>query len=284
MSSLRPTLYHYTSVSALHSIVENTCIRMTNAYYLNDSLEIIYAVRHFEKMIAQEIETEFRAKHIGFLKEFKDWIKNLINNAHYIFVFSLSSQRNLLSQWRAYTPHGAGVNIGFEIDSLKRLCDQRGLDLVQCVYTIEERDKVLGELFDQIKAYFEIQFAHLADSYEPKICEFLDFLNGACEKLLKVFCRIKDPTFSEECEWRLVSKYYKYYVDPDIKFRPSETTLIPYIELQLSGMRYDGYLFESVHVGPSPSFNLSFQAISAYLSGKQACKETLSSMSPYRKL
>lgn len=282
--STRETLFHYTNIGSLHGIVENNCIWLTNAYYLNDSNEIKFAIKHFERLIDESIKRGNTPKKIGFLNQLKEWIPGLYRDAHYIFVFSLSAQRNLLSQWRAYTPHGAGVSLGFEVDALKRLCTQKGLELVQCIYAADQRNAFLASLLSEVNSKFEEKYTYRPDSYEPKTCEFLDFLNSLAEFLLKAFCRIKDPTFSEECEWRLVSKYYQYYSDPDIKFRPSKTTLVPYIEVKLSGFRSDGYLFESIYVGPSPNSDLSHQAIVAYLSSKHACREFHNSMSPFREV
>jgi Protein of unknown function (DUF2971) len=282
--SNKEALYHYTSLSSLQGIVENKSIWMTNAYYLNDSNEISYAIGHFESLVDDGIKNKSTSKLEGFLRELKDWLPNMRYNPHYIFVFSLSKQRNLLSQWRAYAPHGSGVNIGFEVEALKRLCAQKNLDLVECVYSNQDQDRILKSLLGKIVDSFSVEFSNLPDNHEAKTCEYLDFLNGQAETLLKEFCRIKDSTFSEECEWRLVSKYYHSYTDSDIKFRPGKTALIPYIEVNLSSMRNDGYLFETIVVGPSPNFNLAFQSVSAYLSNKHACRETHSSQSPFREI
>ena len=284
LRSNKEALYHYTSLSSLQGIVENKSIWMTNAYYLNDSNEIVYAIRHFESLVEESIKNRPTLKIEGFLKQLKEWLPNMRSNAHYIFVFSLSKQKNLLSQWRAYTPHGSGINIGFEIDALKRLCAQKNLDLVECVYSKQDIDDLLKSLLAKILISFQSDFSNLPDDHVTKTCEYLEFLNGKAEVILKTFCKIKDSTFSEECEWRLVSKYYQYYTDSDIQFRPGKTALIPYIEVNLSSMRHDGYLFETVMVGPSPNFNLAFQSVSAYLSNKHACRETHSSQSPFREI
>jgi len=118
----------------------------------------------------------------------------------------------------------------------------------------------------------------------PPNQKFLSYFNQYSERLLKTFCRIKDPYFQEESEWRLVSKYYEKYTDAEIEFREGRTTLIPFVEFHLSGIHDDGRLFEQVYVGPSPNFNLAYAAITSFLSNKKACNITINSQSPLRKL
>jgi len=92
----------------------------------------------------------------------------------------------------------------------------------------------------------------------------------------------RHPFFSEEIEWRLVSRYYESYKDRDIKFDERRTTLIPFVELPLDGIHGDGRLFEEVYVGPSPNPTLAFAAIASFLSNKGACSVTRNSLSPER--
>lgn len=277
-------LFHYTSHTALHSIVENKTIRLTHAYYLNDSNEILFAIRSFELLLDSHHKKERSLKRADFIIKLKEWLGGFKDNAHYIFVFSLSKHINLLSQWRAYTPHGSGISFGFEVESLKKWCERKDLDLVECIYTREEREKVLNDEILRIFALYDSKFSIFDENFVSSNCEYLDFMNSLAEPLLKLFCRIKDPAFKEEGEWRLISNYYQYYSHTDIKFRPGKTTLVPFIEKDICDMREDGYLFEVSYVGPSPNFNLSFQAIEAFMSNKRACKETYSSQSAFREL
>ncbi len=274
-------LFHYTSHAALHSIVVNHCVRATHAYYLNDSNEIKFAIAGFEKLLDKKIDESSKTTIKEFLQYLKQWLKNLKDNAHYIFVFSMSEHRNLLSQWRAYTVHGSGISIGFDVDDLRRLAKRHNLNLIECVYNKDDREKVLLRELERVISEYESKFILPSDDQAPDKNGYLDFLNEQTASLLKTFCTIKDPTFKEEGEWRLISKYYKYYTDSEIKFRPGKTTLIPYIEIDIQGIRDDGYLFDQVYPGPSPNFELSFQSISAFLSNKHACRVIISPQSAW---
>jgi hypothetical protein len=100
--------------------------------------------------------------------------------------------------------------------------------------------------------------------------------------ILQVFALIKNPSFREECEWRIISKYYPKYTVPEIKFREGASMLIPYIEIKIGNKNKTELLFERIILGPTQHNNLSHSALSNYLSNKKVCNKTVSSGIPYR--
>src|SRR6185369_14894584 len=144
-------------------------------------------------------------------------------------------------------------------------------ELVKCLYDKTEQLGALTADLETIIAKFIKEAPSIDIAGKPESQKYLAYCQQYSEKLLKTFCRIKDPFFQEESEWRLVSKYYEKYTDPEIKFREGRTTLVPYIELPLAGIGNDGRLFEEVYVGPSPDFNLAYSAIASFLSNKKVC-------------
>ena len=200
-------------------------------------------------------------------------------------MFSLTAKGNLLSQWRAYTPSGeAGVSIGFSKEGLEKIAAQKGFELIECLYDKNEQLGILNSELDAIIAKFVEDAPSINTSGRPPTQKYLSYFYQYSERLLKTFCRIKDPFFQEESEWRLVSKYYENYTDPEIKFREGRTTLVPFVEFHLSGIHDDGRLFEQVYIGPSPNFNLAYAAIVSFLSNKKACNITINSQLPLREL
>ena len=143
---------------------------------------------------------------------------------------------------------------------------------------------IVNSLLDTIIAKFVEDQPSINTSGRPPNQKYLSYFYRYSERLLKMFCRTKDPFFQEESEWRLVSKYYETYTDLEIKFREGRTTLVPFIEFHLSGMHDDNRLFEQVYVGPSPNFNLAYAAIASFLSNKKVCNITINSQSPLREL
>lgn len=275
-------LYHYTSQGVMHSIVENRCLWVSHVYYMNDANEIKYGARIFKEIISNRLGQEIEAPTKQFLIELSNRMDHLMRNPHYLFVFALSEKGNLLSQWRGYTPLGAGVSIGFNQGKLQKHAQQRDFSLIKCIYKKEEQDKHLYFSLEKIITQFENDLPSIDTKGKPDNQKYLIYLNKYSGELLRALCYIKDPAFEEECEWRLISKYYEKYTDPDIQFREGKTTLIPYIKLELSGIEEDGRLFEQVFVGPSPNFELSMAAVSSYLSNKKACYMTINSQMPYR--
>lgn len=278
-------LYHYTSHKILRSIVEDRRLRISHVYYMNDANEIKYGAELFKAVVAERQNRETDQTLIEFLIEFREWLNQLIGLPHYIFVFSLTEKGNLLSQWRAYTPSGeAGVSIGFSQEGLKKLAAERGFELIQCLYDEKEQLSILNSELDAIVGKFIKDGPSINTAGRPANQKYLSYCYQHSEWLLKTFCRIKDPYFQEESEWRLVSKYYEKYTDPEIKFREGRTTLVPFIEFPLVNIHEDGRLFEQVYVGPSPNFNLAYSAIASFLSNKKVCNITINSQSPVRQL
>jgi hypothetical protein len=108
------------------------------------------------------------------------------------------------------------------------------------------------------------------------------YLYKHARDLLGAFCRLKDPHFQEEREWRLISPHYPNYTHPDIRFRSGTSLLVPYVDFDITGIRSDGRLFEQVYVGPSSQLTLAYPAIQHFLSNKGACNVVLNSQSPLR--
>ncbi len=252
---------------------------------MNDANEISYGAKLLKSVVTERQNRETDQTVIDFLVEFRDWLNQLIGLPHYIFVFSLTEKGNLLSQWRAYTPPGAtGVSIGFSEKGLKAIAAQRGFELIKCLYDREKQISILNIELDAIIDKFIKDVLLINTAGRPAHQKYLPYFYQHSERLLKAFCRIKDPFFREESEWRLVSKYYESYANPDIKFRDGRTTLVPFIEFPLVGIHDDGRLFEQVYVGSSSNFNLAYSAIASFLSNKKACNITINSQSPQREL
>lgn len=278
-------LYHYTSHKNLRCIAQDRRLWISHVYYMNDANEIKYGAELFKTVIAERQNQERDVALIDFLLELREWINQLIGIPHYMFVFSLTEEGNLLSQWRAYTPPSeTGVSIGFSKEGLEKIATQKGFELIKCLYDREEQLDILKAKLEMIVFKFLMDAPEIDTSRSPLNQKYLFYLYQYLEGFLKMFCRIKDPFFKEEAEWRLVSKRYEKYTDPEIKFREGKTTLIPYIEFPLSGIHGDGRLFEEVFVGPSQNFNLKFTAIADFLSNTKACSVTRSSQSPLRDL
>jgi hypothetical protein len=278
--SIERTLYHYSGIGSLMGIAETNNIWASNAYYMNDSKEITHACDVLENVLKPKMVfgNDTDPEYI-FLKQFLEWLKSFRNVTYNIFVFSLSEQPSLLSQWRSYTPHGKGISIGFSKETINEIIQTKSLRAAKCLYEMHEKEEAMASLVDKLLTTFRQEVgtidtskAHPTQSYHP-------FLEGFRGDILQVLSIIKHETFQEKQEWRLVSKYYPKYTVPDIKFREGASMLIPYIELPLGVSKP---YFTEVRLGPSYHENLSMSALSMFLSNKGLCDSTVNSGIPYR--
>ena len=103
-------LYHYTTPAGLLGIVEKKEIWASHTQYLNDQREFRHAVGIIEEEIAAMKKMHQHDKHQELLDEMASVLKD--SESMNVCVCSLSEERDILSQWRAYGG-GAGFSIGF---------------------------------------------------------------------------------------------------------------------------------------------------------------------------
>lgn len=272
-------LYHYTGIRGLLGIVDSRSVWASHIYYLNDSKEILHACEVLGQLLAKNADVGDAAER-EFTKQFGEWLGSFRRDAFHIFVFSLSEEPSLLSQWRSYTPHGKGVSLGFSPAVLNHVLTKPGFRIARCLYTNAEHEELMRTLLERMLITFRQRQANLDTSRERPSQKYHPFLEEFRNDLLQVLSIIKHPAFREEKEWRIVSPYFPKYTVADVMFREGASMLLPYTELKLPA---DGNLFEEVILGPSPDTNLSFSALSAYLSNRRVCNRTVNSHIPLRK-
>ena len=253
------TLYHYTDLNAFLSIVQNRKLWLTGAYNLNDHQEISWTHQKIGCKLG-----ELASKH-G--RERSDEIWALLQaSAGVPYISSLSSEPDLLSQWRAYGQNGSGISIGFKRSSLpssERLPiltagKKDSISLHQVIYD----EKTQEQLIDSI----------LAPAFEGKeIDDQAHFaMSTAASQLAGLSSIFKNPAFSEESEWRIIhrpmimgkdgsleSKIYVSTSPP--KYRTSGGRLITYFEYDFEEMKPHDIFCEIV-LGPKSevsTFDLS---------------------------
>jgi hypothetical protein len=283
-----PILYHYTSMQGLLSIVEKGRIWATHIRYLNDSSEIMTmwngVLRRLEhrRDCAKSDEDAQRASEI--IKAAHG--RRSLNE----FVASFSEKGDDLSQWRAYCPAGSGVSIGFNSKALRSqwVADPDGgkpsfvgAQLFKVRYLDEEKDS--SDLDSAIDSLLQLS------SKLEAVMGFAGPLSrdGTIVAWLSVIApSYKHAAFRGESEWRLVlSKPHKPM--PGQRFRAGKSTVIPYIEVELNRDTDfkvpEDYMICEVRVGPTPSLDLSVNAIkSVFSSNGHPQVRVESSTIPYR--
>ena len=273
------TLYHYTSLGPLTEIVRSRAIWASNIFYLNDAQEILYG---FGRLIS---EINARKKEIAdpesveIYEELAGWLLTNMSTHRQVFVCAFSENGNQLSQWRAYSPTGRGVSIGFDHEKLAAKADKNGFTLAKCAYQKEDQQSIIESVLTGVMASTKLKGkdpeAHPTQSYHSRFEEVSDAIYTLCAQL-------KHPSFEEEAEWRLISPPFYKNTDPRIKYREGQSMLIPYVEFELSN-EVDGFDLPVVIVGPTPNNNLSISAVVNYLSSQKVVQPAVfASGIPYR--
>lgn len=275
------TLYHYTGIGALLGIVEHKCVWASHAYYLNDSREILHACDVLKALVTEQIEHRSAVEQ-EFLEQLRLWLRSFEDNAYHIYIFSLSRERSLLSQWRSYTPHGKGVSLGFSPATLNSMLQGNRFRIAECRYSAEQHRELLEVLLEKLLTTFHQKREGLDLTQNHPSQKYFDFLEGYRGDFLQVLSVLKHSSFEEEAEWRVISPYYAKYTVPEIQYREGASMLLPYIHLDIHAGN-DGLLFDEVLLGPSRDNNLSMSALGNFLSKTGASRHTASCGIPFRK-
>ncbi len=225
-------------------------------HYLNDAQEFRYAIGLTRSILYNRRQHAPNSSTQEFYARFSDSLER-IERVH-ICVFSLSEQRNLLSQWRSYCPATGGYALGFQTASLKPILANHGFVLLPCTYDHSQQQALLNDVLDGSLGPVVRELGTSAVSVDQAIEAALAAL---VPQFAPVAAIIKHPSFSEEREWRLISSLLPSD-HPTLRFRPGNGLLIPYYELALDGADAP---FGHVVIGPSPNQQLAMDSLTVFL-------------------
>jgi len=138
------------------------------------------------------------------------------------YAFSLSEERDLLSQWRGYSDDGTGVAIGFNINEQLSIEDDE-FHFVQVDY------KSSNHVKNEIKSIYSEHYLNYKE--EERIRQ-----NHFGKKINEINFNYKNDAFMEEKEWRFIridsnANTFPNDMNPNFKrpiFRVSGNRLISY--------------------------------------------------------
>ena len=252
------TLYHYTSAAGLLGIVESKSLWASGIHYLNDISEYRYAGSIARDFAARSLNADpDHAWRESFL-ELLD-ATNVILAQTMVFVASLSEAGDRMSQWRGYCPTGGGFSIGFSPQLIHQLATRQGYDLVKCEYDVKEQTAICEELISE--------GCRAAKEYELKETfrrEPAGLWRGLYKPLQRFAPALKNPSFAEEQEWRLVGPFFA--PDGGVRFRPGKYGPIPYREFALVNRLLNSpgtsrLQIEELIVGPNPDPDQALNAV-----------------------
>ncbi len=242
-STRRARLFHYTTLPGFLGIIGSKSLWATNIHYLNDSEEFTYGLAYLK----QEAETRSRVasrSHGAILRTVASLVETFTHG--YVYTASFAEDDDLLSQWRGYGV-GGGVCLGFVAEDLKSIAERSGFRLIKCIYEQSQKAALAREFLDASLARIDAS----TPTNDEAVGEVASRMFNEYQQLA---CAFKDPSFREEGEWRIISKFV-HREHPSVKVRGTSTMLVPYFDVDLDlGLDDEGKTnigVDTLIVGPS---------------------------------
>lgn len=203
-----------------------------------------------------KLEMHHKSRVLGLLGTLGDFYEGL--------GFCLSEHGDALSQWRGYAQNAEGFSVGFSKEGLQALSalshgsGKPSLSLNKVNYDIHTQQKELEPTYHEIKKLidqgaFRVPTLLTIEESEEKrkkaAAEQKEALNNIYLHILFMFPKLfqqKNPAFSEEKEWRIVSPYIKN-TDDDIEFRAAGYRITPY---RIFEFQSENGIIDEVILGP----------------------------------
>ncbi len=256
-------VYHYTSLTALISIIEDQCLWATNAFFLNDKSEF----KHGVNIVKETLDSITNEESQNILKAIGTQIEEVFNAEKYVTCFS--KKGDLLSQWKSYGNNGTGVSIGFFPHKLisSLLGSISGKDII---YDRKKQDNSIIAIINEAVEFFKPKL----NEFEWQDGQYLKAVGAIVVQLLQNFITgYKDPAFEEEQEYRIEfdsNKNLKNSMDKNFKifFRANEKLIIPYTKIYTKSKEHSNNKaqdneainqtitklpIEEIIIGPSPN-------------------------------
>lgn len=247
-------LYHYTTQSGFLGIVKNKEIWATHTQYLNDQSEYLHALG----IVREEIEAVMRAtndsQHKALLKDMAADVEGI--ESMNVCVCSFSEDKDSLPQWRAYSDATSGFAIGFSGKLLVGVATIESFYLAPCIYDRSKQRELISALVEEV----------LEENIEGTPWDDEDHIprgGNLCAYLHRYAPILKDPSFKEEREWRVISRPLSCKFER-FEFRPGNSMLIPYYRFPLSNEKVLFDVHEIV-VGPTPHPIQAVHSASSFL-------------------
>ena len=255
-------LFHYTTLTGLEGIIQSKKFWTTKIQLLNDSSEFSFTLNRMQELINTKI-AEF--------PEQKDKLESLRNDINCIykaniFVGSLSTAFDSLSQWRSYGNDEGSILIGFRGSRLKELAEQQNFFLTKCEYKEDEQEKIIQDLFEEARiGNLETIYDTLKkEKSKGSVVYNCKEGNEFWKKMAILAPIIKHPSFIAEQEWRLFSAYPADMRDIDLHLNKANSYYIPHIDIELGNDLKD--IITRIVIGPHRNMEVMYYSLGAFLS------------------
>ena len=234
-----PPLYHYTTQAGLLGMAQNKTMWLTNLRYMNDAEEFNYGLNFIRKYIKEN---------------YHESLGRRLNNPELnyaeipaAFSFSLTEQKDLLSQWRGYCPEG-GYSVSFDSERLQTFVGSNKLQLARCLY---EEDEIAQLIEERIVCMSPEQYLKELKPGSSPSKGMSRMPHELLDRAFRIIPFIKHPSFREEKEWRILNmEHYERRLHelPDVKIRGGNNRFIPYLEYKINDL--GGNLIDGAILSP----------------------------------
>jgi len=220
-------LYHYTSVDGLIGLLKSRQIWASNVTFLNDAKESVNATEvltlafsnRLNRPDLSEQEKNFLGKAKGELGRF----------SREFYITSLTEERDLLSQWRAYCPPTGGYALGLPAEQLLPIAAEHNFMLAPCIYEYDAQYQISLELIENLlTSYRQFQGNPAVDG-----SDVAKIINTFALTVARFGLLLKHTAFSEEKEWRLISSMIPIQ-SALLDFRSVSSRATPFYRLPLA--------------------------------------------------
>lgn len=198
-------VYHYCSLEAFKSIIENECLWLCDVEKSNDSAERVY----FENIMLDQIDhyaKDLKSKNdadkecaLNALQIVKEALQNPKTERPPVYSCSFSYNGDQLSQWRGYADDGYGIAIGFADRILEQQLPFGTFKRIN--YDYEQAKKTCWNILQTSFSYYNVCEPI---QHGPDNCSL--FSMNVLSELERNNIFFKSSTFEEEQECRIAMR------------------------------------------------------------------------------
>ena len=202
-STVNGIVYHYCSLEAFKSIIENECLWLCDVEKSNDSAERIY----FEKIMLKQIELYTndlkrsdkanKNSALKILEFIQKAIQSPLTERAPVYSCSFSYNGDQLSQWRGYADDGYGVAIGFYKTNFQEITPKECFRDVN--YSRNQAEEQCRKILEKAFDYF------FREKHSNTNSSDLFFIFPILHHLVHDEVFFKSESFQEENECRLAT-------------------------------------------------------------------------------
>jgi hypothetical protein len=255
------TLFHFTDAEGVLGIIRTKSLRASSLLVLNDASEVRHGIdiaRECLQLRLKEVEGD---PHRRMLCERTLQVLNPegVGTDHKItfrhFAVSLCQRDDQSAHWLHYGRSGDGYAVGLQRSSLV----VPPFELARVVYNREEQRAMVRRAVEKVEQNFVTETANIDRRYLQATCEASAHMFS--NTMWALAGRFKNPSFSCEEEWRLLTLNASGpHVDKGLgtpmttEFRASDNRIVPFFSVKYDGTEHQRVPISCIRVGARLDF------------------------------